>query len=235
MKKWTQSITAGVAVLVVAGCVSTPTPDGGVSTGCVFATNQTSNDLRMDCTVTGAPANVLVDPINSANRSCALTSFSLYDQTLTAPVTFIWGENGVDDIGRVRIGVIVDTSNHTASFAKSTGFSCESIIVPVFNLSTSFSGRHVAFIDKEQTPKCVFRSRYTGATFTQTGAESLTGVGGDLSFATQAATEDAIARQLDLEAARVVNRLLGFGSSLDDAFEGRSGRCSGDYQVFEGD
>lgn len=235
MKRWAQEVIAGFAILAAVGCTPTPPPGDAVSAGCVFASNQTSTDLRMNCTVSGSPANVLIDPLNPENRSCGLTSFSLYDQDLAAPATFIWGENGDDGTARVRIGVIVDTSTHTARLAKSTGFSCESISGPVVDLSTTFSGRHVALVDKGQTPMCVFQSRYTGAAFTQTGTESLTGVGGDLSFATQVATENAIARQLDLEAARAVNRLLGLGSSLDTAFENRSGRCPNDYRTFEGE
>lgn len=234
MKRWVQGIITGVAILTAAGCTPTPSPSGGVSAGCVFAPDQTSNELRMNCTITGTPANVLIDPINPENRACGLTSFSLYDQALTAPATFIWGEGGDDGQYRVRIGVVIGTSNHTAHLAKSSGLSCESIIGPVVNLATAFSGRHTALIDKGQIPMCVFQSLYTGATFTQTGTENLTGVGGDLSFATQKATEEAIAQQLDLEAARAVNRLLGYGSSLDAAFDGRSGRCPNDYRPFDG-
>jgi len=234
MKKWVQGVIAGVALLVVTGCTPTPRPSNEVSAGCEFAPNQTSTDLRMNCTVTGTPANVLIDPINPKNSSCGLTSFSLYDQMLTSPATFIWGENDDDSDARVRIGIIVKASTHTAHLAKSTGNSCENISGPVVNLATSFSGKHVALIDKGQTPMCVFQSRYKGATFTQTGTEGITGIGGNISFATQTATEDAIARQLDLEAARAVNRLLGLGSSLDAAFEGRSGRCPNDYRTFEG-
>ncbi len=235
MRGQIQVITAGVALLAVIGCTPTPQPGGQVTSECVFAPDQTSNDLRMDCTVTGSPANVLIDPVNPTNRSCALTSFSLYDQMLTAPATFIWGENGDDGQARVRIGVIVNGSTHTAHIAKSTGFSCENTSGPVVSLSTSFTGRHVALVDKGQTPMCVFQSRYSGESFTQAGTEDFTGIGGDLSFATQTATEDAISRQLDLEAARAVNRLLGLESTLDAAFEGRSGRCSDGYQTFEGD
>ncbi len=234
MKTWISGLMAGGALLVIAGCTPTPQPGGGVTAGCAFAPNQNSTDLRMNCTVTGSPANVLIDPLNAANRSCALTSFSLFGQTLTAPATFIWGENGDDGSARVRIGVIVGASTHTGRLAKSTGFSCESTTGPVINLTATFSGRHVALIDKGRTPMCVFQSRYTGASFNQTGTESFTGIGGDLSFATRAATDEAIARQLDLEAARAANRLLGLGSSIDAAFESRSGRCANDYRAFEG-
>jgi hypothetical protein len=226
---------ASFALMVVAGCTPTPQPRGGVTTGCEFPQDQTSTELRVNCTVISSPTNVLIDPLDSANRSCSLSSFSLFSQALAAQATFIYGEDNGEWAEIVQIGVIVGESTHRGRLAKSSGFSCESTSGPIVDLTTIFSGRHKAFVNKVQVPRCVYRSRYTGETFKQTGVENFTGIGGNLSFAMRAATEDAIAKQLDLEAARAANRLVGLGSSLDAAFEGRFGRCADDYRTYEGD
>lgn len=234
---------SSVVFLILISIVScTPLPPSGegtsggrISTACTFPQNASTSDLRMNCTITGAPENVLVDPANASNHLCAPTSFSLFSQTLTAPeTTLIWGESGDDGAARVRIGVVVANSTHTGKLAKSFGLSCESTIQPVADLTTNFSGRHVALIDKGKTPMCVFESRYTGENFAVTATESLSGVGGDVSVVTRGAVENAIARQLDLEAASAVNRLLGMGNRLDAAFRRRAGRCPNDYTTFQG-
>ena len=96
--------------------------------------------------------------------------------------------------------------------------------------STTFAGMHTALIDKSKTPMCVFQSRYTPASFSQ-----VIGSGGpNVAFATQKATDAAIARQLDLQAARTVNGLLSPNADLTGSFVTNSGRCHGDYQPFTG-
>ena len=235
MKKYVLGIIAGIIVVNLNGCTPLPRPDQSVTTECQFAREQTSDGLRATCSVTGSPTNVLIDPMNSANRNCSVTSVSLYNQHISMSATLTYGENNEDGDYLVRIGVDIENGNHTANAAKSVVLSsCTETIGPIVNIETSFSGKHIVYIDKTKVPMCVYQSRYNGITFSQTGTESMTGIEGDLSFATKAATEEAIARQIDLEAARAVNRLLGLGSSLNDAFEARSGRCQDDYRIFNG-
>lgn len=236
MKKYVLGIIAGIIVVNFNGCTPVPRQDQEITTGCQFAREQTSDGLRATCSVTGMPVNVLIDPMNSANRTCSVTSVSLYNQHISMSATLIYGENNEDDNSLVRVGVNIENGNHSANVAKSSAIlsSCTETIGPIANISTSFSGKQVVYIDKTKNPMCVYQSRYDGITFFQTGTETLTGIGGDLSSVTRVATEEAIARQIDLEAARAVNRLLGLGSNLNDTFVARSGRCQNDYRTFNG-
>lgn len=225
-------VAAAVVVAVsVPACTPTPAPGGGVATGCAFAPNQTSQDLRMNCTVTGSPANRLINPVTGGS-GCAVDSLSLFQQTLTATATFIYGENGDENSGRVRIGAIVNQgSTHGGRLAKSVGFDCASTIEPVATVSTTFGGTHVALVDKSRTPKCVFQSRFSDSQFNQALSVGFTV---DPSVATKDATINAITRALDLEAATAVNNILGTGGSMNAEFRRNAGRCDGDWQPFTG-
>jgi hypothetical protein len=211
-----------------------------VAGACALSPNQTGDGLQVDCTVTGSPDTLFVDPLDSRNTDCMPLNpdvfanppndlrdarlFTIFNQTLNVPVRIIYGENGDESPSRVRIGIRVNPSTHNASVGK-TPPDC-SLPTDTFPLTTQFSGQHVALIDKQQTPACVFQSAYTTATFTQT-----VGSGGpDIGAASRSRIENAIARQLDLEAARVHNRLLQPDADLGGAFERRAGRCEDDYR-----
>jgi len=213
-----------------------------VATNCALSANQSSQELSVDCTITGALPNALLDPFNAANTACTPLSvtnpgsndlrdaglLTLSSQTLSAPATLIYGAQGDDNEGRVRIDINLGTSTHTAQLGK-TPPDC-SVPTANFAVTTTFAGTHVALVDKSQTPMCVFESRYTPTSFSQT-----IGPGGpDAAVATRASTEAAIARQLDLQAARTVNGLLAPNANLTGGFVSRSGRCDGDYQPFGG-
>src|SRR5436853_7714139 len=81
------SALAATALTVLAACTPTSTPTsnttagGGPTPTCAFARNQTSNDLRMNCTISGALANTLIDPAHGGGSTCANTSLSLFSQT----------------------------------------------------------------------------------------------------------------------------------------------------------
>lgn len=218
--------------LALTACTPTPQPDGGgVNANCAFAADQTSQDLRMTCRVSGAPGNRRINPV-SGGGGCAYDSVSLFDQAVAANVTAIYGENGDDSAARVRIGTIVAAGgSHTGKVAKSAGNNCDSTFGPVADIATSFGGRHVALIDKSRTPMCVFQSRYTESDFSQTFSLVLAV---DPSVATRQATVDAIHRVLDLEAARAVNRLLAPNANLGGEFAARAGRCENDWTSFTG-
>lgn len=223
---------AGLLLGLLAACTPTPNPGGQpVTPVCRFAPDQTNQDVRANCTVTGAPANARINPVTGGSQ-CRPESLTLFDQALRAAATFIYGENGDDSVGRVRIGVAVaDGATHTGSLAKSAGDGCTSHTGPVAAITTSFGGHHVAIIDKEQVPHCVFQSRFDPSSFRQTLS---LGFAVDPSAATRAATIDAIERALDLEAATAVNTLFGHGSALDEAFRNRSGRCPDGWSRFTG-
>ena len=221
-----------------AACTPTPTPSagggggggGGVDTNCAFAPNQTTQDLRMTCTVSGSPPNRLLNPLSSGGGCNVVESLSLFGQSVSAGATFIYGENGDDNSGRVRIGVsIADGASHTGQIAKSAVDNCIGTLGPVVSVNTAFGGNHVAIVDKGQTPMCVFRSRFEPSTFNQTLGD---GLEVDVSLVTRDATVDAIHRLLDIEAARAVNRLLAPSAALDAAFERRAGRCANDWRRF---
>jgi hypothetical protein len=223
---------ASVPLVVLAACTPTPNPGGGqVTTACAFAPDQTNQDLRMNCTVTGAPGNRVINPVTGGSQ-CKLESLTLFNQALTVAATFIYGEGGDDSVGRVRIGAIVaDGATHTGSLAKSVGNGCTSQSGPVAAISTTFGGRHVAIIDKGQVPHCVFQSRFSTSSFNQTLS---LGFAVDPSAATRGATIEAIERALDLEAATAVNNLLGHDQAVDAAFRGRAGRCPDGWAQFTG-
>ena len=213
-----------------------------LATNCALSANQSNQELSVDCTITGGLPNAMFDPVESGNTGCtpfSLTNpgsndlrdsrlLTLSSQTLSAPATLIYGAQGDDNSERVRIDINLGTSTHTAQLGK-TPPDCS---VPTLNfpVTTTFAGMHTALVDKSQTPMCVFESRYTPASFSQ-----VIGSGGpDAAFATQQSTEAAIARQLDLQAARTVNGLLAPNADLTGGFVTRSGRCAGDYQPFDG-
>jgi hypothetical protein len=181
--------------------------------------------------VSGAPDNRQIDPANSQSSACSLTSLTLFDQRVSANARFVYGENGDESPSRVRIGVaIAQGGSHTGQLAKSAGNNCVSTIPPVATVTTTFAGTHVALIDKIQVPNCVFKSRFVPSQFNQSLSLVLAV---DPSIATRTATENAIARTLDLEAARATNRLRGNAGSMDAAFVRRAGRCADGYSAFQ--
>ncbi len=242
------------SVLTLAALAACDPADGGnngggggggnappLATNCALSPNQSGQELSVECTISGGLPNAMFDPFDSGNTACTPLSanptandlrdarlLTLSSQTLSAPATLLYGAQGDDNSERVRIDINLGASTHTAQLGK-TPPDCS---VPTLNfpVTTTFAGTHVALIDKSQTPMCVFQSRYTPASFSQT-----IGSGGpDAAFATQRSTEAAIARQLDLQAARTVNGLLAPNADLTGGFVNRSGRCDDDYEPFDG-
>jgi hypothetical protein len=241
-------VCSTLSLVSLAGCTPgatpapTPTPTASTTTNCALAPGQTTQGLRVNCTVTATLANALLDPVDSTNTSCTpfnpnpTASNDLRDarlvtlsgQTLSAPVTLIYGAQGDDNSERVRVDINLGSSTHSAMLGK-TPTDC-SVPTVNFPVTTTFAGMHVALIDKTKTPMCVFQSRYTPASFSQ-----VIGPGGpNVGAVTQASTEAAIARQLDLQAAKTVNGLLNPSANLGGAFATNFGRCDGDYQPFTG-
>jgi hypothetical protein len=220
-----------LSVLALLAC--DPTPQSGTpTTGCQFAAQQTSQGLRMNCTVTGQLPNALIDPLNPTNTSCAPASVSLFSQTVNVPIAVIYGENGDENSDRVRLGASVMPSTHSAKLAKAAGNSCDSTIGPIVDVGTAFAGRHIALVDKSQTPACVFESRLDLTTFNQTVSA---GLNLDVSAATRETVREQLAKRLDLELASAVNRLLQPSSNIAaSAFRARAGRCINDYREFAG-
>lgn len=210
-----------------------PTPQAGTpSTGCQFAAQQASQGLRMNCTVTGQLPNTLIDPLNPSSANCALASVTLFSQTVNAPIAVVYGENGDENSDRVRLGASLTSGTHSAKLAKAAGNACELTVGPIVDVSTAFAGRHVALIDKTQTPACVFESRLDLSTFNQTISA---GLSIDVSVATRDTVRKQLARRLDLELASAVNRLLQPASNVTaSAFVNRAGRCPNDYREFTG-
>jgi hypothetical protein len=213
-------------------CNPTPTPAGTqpVAT-CGFSPNQGAAGLAMDCTITGGLPRMRVDPVGPSPPACGPLTFTLFGQTVNAPVRAIFGENGDDSPARVRLGATITGATHSGTFAKSVGANCNSTDGPRFPVSTAFGGRHIALVDKEQRPMCVFQSRLDLAPYRQ---DLGVGIPVEISGLTQAAVRDALARRLDFELASAVNRLLAPGTNLGGVFATNFGRCADGHQVFVG-
>ncbi len=220
-------------------CTPTPAPGGGVPvTGCGFAAQQGAIGLTMDCTVTGDLPNMLIDPGDSTNAGCAPASLSLFSQTVNVPIRVVYGENGDDSNARVRLGAMIPRAagnplaTHAGRLAKAAGPNCTGIIGPTVPVTTSFGGRHIAIVDKGPNPMCVFQSRLDLAPYNQAIGP---GLGLDVSSVTRTAVRNALARRLDLELARAVNRLLRPAANTNAAgFVERAGRCLNDHREFVG-
>lgn len=228
------SFVAALGIPFLANCTPTPPPGGASAVGgCTFPASQTSVDVRVACTLSGPLPNRLVDPV-SGGSGCTLTSFSLSGQRVSATATLIYGENGDDNDARVRIGGLIGAaapSTHRGNIAK-TSPDCASIVPPTVPVSTSFAGRHIALIDKGQTPMCVFQSRFGFTSFNQTIGS---GLAANVSAASRAALQEMMGQMIDLEAARAVNGLLRPAANVNEpGFVARSGRCADGHTTFVG-
>jgi len=240
------SALAVTALTALTACTPTSTPTsnatanaaatGGPTPNCAFARNQTSNDLRMNCTISGALPNTLVDPAHAGSSACSNTSFSLFGQSIGATIAVIYGENGDENAERVRLGATISDGTHSGSLAKSAGSGCNSIVGPTVPVNTSFGGRHIALIDKSQTPACVFQSRLTLSPFNQTIGAGLTPLPGlPIGPVTRSSVEDLVAKRLDLALATAVAGLLQPNANTSEpGYVARSGRCANGYQAFTG-
>jgi hypothetical protein len=235
------SALAVSAFTILAACTPTSTPTSnaaasGPTQNCGFSANQTSNDVRSNCLIAGALPNVLIDPAHPGSSNCTRTTFSLFSQTMSMNVAIIYGENGDENPERVRLGATIASGTHHGSLAKSAYPDCGSIVGPTVPVDTSFSGRHIALIDKSQTPACVFQSRPTLSMFNQTIGAGLTPLPGlPVGAVTRSAVEDLVGKRLDLQLASSVAGLLHPGvNTSEPGFVGRSGRCANAYQPFTG-
>ena len=212
---------------------SDPTPPcgGQPNAGCTFAAAQGTAGLTMNCTVTGNLPNMRVDPANSSQTACGPLTFTLFDQTANVPMTVIFGENGDDSPARVRLGATINGATHSGSLRKSAGENCNELTGPTFPVTTSFGGRHIALIDKGQSPMCVFESRLDLSPFNQ---EIGVGIPVNVSGATQAGVRNGLARRLDFELASAVNRLLAPNANLGGEFADNAGRCADGHREFVG-
>ncbi len=221
------------ALALAAGCQQLPDSDGGVATACDLPAAAAGGGTSSDCTMEGEPEAVLVNPLDPSDQSCGPFSVTLFNQSIEAQTTLILGENGFFDAGRIRVGVeIAPGSTHEGELAKAAGSACEATLPPAVAVTTSFGGRHVAIIDREPEPMCIYTSRLTLTSFSQSIE---LGLNLDVSEATRAGTEASIARQIDLEVAKAVNKLLAPSTEFDADFEARAGRCEDHYWPFTGE
>jgi len=183
----------------------------------------------MDCTISGALPNMLINPGDPSNTTCLPTSVLVFGQSISVPVTIILEENGDNR----RVGVRFSNGTHRGQLAKAAWPGCSAPFGPASTIATAFAGRHVALVDKEERPICVGRSRLNLSTYNQTISA---GLALDVSNLTRAIVRDSIARRLDLEIARNLNAILQPSSNTREAgFVGRAGRCPTGYRPFTGD
>ncbi len=237
----TMVASTSLFLIALAGCDTTQDSDPDqepedppiVETNCNLAAEQPGNGTVLDCTIEGDVADVFIDPLNSSNRDCTPNNladaglFTLSDQELDVPITMIIGAEGDDVPGRLRIDVEIDSGSHIGELGK-TPPNCG--LAPIkSDVNTSFSGEHKSLIDREASPYCIRRSTYTPSAFNQTLGEN----GPGIDIATRGATEDIIARRIDLEIAVTANSRLNPDAEMSDAFRARSGRCDYAYDPFE--
>jgi len=240
------SALAVTALTMLAACGPTATPTsnatanaaatGGPTPNCGFAANQTSNDVRMNCTISGPLPNTLVDLANSGNSTCSHATLSLFGQNMAATLAVIYGENGDENIDRVRLGTTISGGTHSGSLAKASGSTCGSSDRPFVPVNTTFAGQHIALIDKSQVPACVFQSRLTLSSFDQTIGEGLSVLpGAPVGRLTRSSVENLIGQKVDLQLAiSISNMLRQNADTTEPGFVGRSGRCANNYQAFTG-
>ena len=217
-------------IVVILGCHPSPPGAGPTTTACGLSPNQSGNGLSMNCTVTGPIPNLRVDPLVAGNAPCGINSWIISGQTVNTPLVAVYGQNGDDSAARVRLGVTLGPGTHNGSIAKD-GPSCNSTVGPTLGIMTSFTGTHVALIDKTRSPMCVFQSKLTLTSFNQTIAA---GVPLDISGMTKKGVQGALEKRVDLELAKAVNGLLNASANLSGAFSDDSGRCHNDWQPFTG-
>ena len=225
-------------IIIASGChpttpgnTNTAPPAGTPTTTCGLSANQTTNGLSMTCTVTGPLPNMRVDPLVAGNPQCGINSWTVSGQTVSTPLVAIYGQNGDDSNARVRLGVTLGPGTHAGSIAKdNTLDSCNSTVGPSFAISTTFAGNQISLVDKTRNPMCVFQSKLTLTSFTQT---LTAGVPVNISGMTKQGTQDGLQKRIDLELAKAVNGLLNAQAPLPANFASTNGRCS-DWQPFTG-
>ena len=182
-------------------------------------------------TVTGPLPNMRVDPLVAGNPQCGINSWTVSGQTVSTPLVAIYGQNGDDSNARVRLGVTLGPGTLAGSIAKdNTLDSCNSTVGPSFAISTTFAGNQISLVDKTRNPMCVFQSKLTLTSFTQT---LTAGVPVNISGMTKQGTQDGLQKRIDLELAKAVNGLLNAQAPLPANFASTNGRCS-DWQPFTG-
>ena len=228
-----RSLAFLAASIFVSACTPTPGPAGNPTTACTFPANQTSNGLRMNCTVTGPLPNMRLDPFVQGAASCGINSWLVSGQTVNVPLAALYGANGDDTDARVRVDVTVGPGTHSGTAAKDNPTdNCATTVGSSFTINTTFSGTYVGVVDKGRTPMCVFQSRLTLNSFNQT---ITAGIPVDISGVTRTNTQNSLQKRIDLEIARAVNGLISPNSlPLSDAVVNRGGRCENDWQPFTG-
>lgn len=182
------------------------------------------HDHRVAAQLTNRPART--------ERACLWRhSWSVFGQTVQTPIVAVYGENNDDTNDRVRIGVDLGPGTHTGRLAKDNFLdSCASTVGPAFDVDTTFTGTHVAVVDKSRDPMCVFSSRLVLTEFTQ---DLQVGVPVDVGGTTRDGMRRSLERRLDLEVARAVNRYLNPSAlPFDVDFEDDFGRCDNDWRPF---
>jgi hypothetical protein len=223
------TILLPLTALAAPACTPVPPPVAR-ATGCEFFLAPERAAPLMDCAVSGPLPDAFVDP--AGGRGCSLASYRLSGQSATMPLHVRWGVGGEDEVGRLRLAAIVSGATYVGSVARSAGIDCASVAGPAATVTIRFGGRHLARIDRSQTPACVFESRLDlGPSDQVLGA----GLGADLSAAVRASVRDALARRLDFELASAVNHGLFPGTGLEGGFRTRSGRCPDDYREYAGE
>jgi hypothetical protein len=222
-------------LLLLASCQpitsNTPNAPGGTTQACAFQQDQSAG-LTMNCTITGPIANIRLDPGAPDNPGCSLLTWTVFGQTISAPITVIYGENNDENSERVRVGVSINNGTHSGSLAKDDPVSgCNQHIGPTFAVATSYAGTYTALVDKSQTPICVFQSRLNLPTYNQT---LTAGIAANISELTRSSIQNSLQRRIDLEIATTVNGLLQPASVSNVAGATDSGRCNNGWQAFSG-
>jgi hypothetical protein len=207
----------------------TPNTPGGTTQACVFPQDQSAG-LTMNCNIAGPITNIRLDPGAPDNPGCSALTWTVFSQSISTPITVIYGENNDENEGRVRVGVRINNGTHNGSLAKDNPLSgCTTHTGPTFAVATGYAGTYAALVDKSQTPICVFESRIDLPTYNQT---LTAGVAANISNLTKNQTRSALHRRIDLEIATTVNGLLQPASVPNVPGSTNSGRCNNGWREF---
>lgn len=226
--QWLASPAVLALLLLPAGCVTPTTePDGPtLARTCNPSPNQPAagQGIAYDCRFGGAVDNRIINPLSPGDGSCGVQSHTLFDQEIATNVRLIYGQDGVDDNDRVRLGgTLAPGGSHSAMLAKSAPPDCSGTFVPAVPVTTSFGGTYVAMVRKDPDLWCLYQSQLTLAPFSQSVQA---GLNVNISAATRAATEAEVHRTMDREVALYLNLVFKNDPPIPQAFLNRNGRCA---------
>lgn len=193
-------------------------PDCGWRTG-------PGGESQMACLLADDIPDTQWDAKHLGSVACSPDSFSVFKQSMSAPLRLSHGPRDEDAFSQVRISGTLGPGTHQGQVGKSTGNDCDATVGSVAAISTRYGGgSYTAVVDKSQVPVCVRQSRLVLGGFEQTLSKALPV---NLAQAGREATIDALQKRLDLEVAVRLNKHWRPSAPfLREVTVSRHGRCA---------